>query len=368
MRQAYTDDQLVEFRKIAAATPISSVDHITGKTDVDITWLKMYYPGATSAVTITSGHFQGVQWIPDIATATMTVGVAFIEISSSFGIDPQDYQIRVDDKDTLKADVSALALDSTVSKEATVALEATLTAMKGATFATGTDSLEAIRNRGDAAWVTGGGATVEEIDTELTTNHGSGSWQSVAGSVGVGPVTVNIVDQFAAAVIGANVVITDTVGSGDYSGGGTTDGNGDVIIDALATGDYTIVATATGYEIPDTALTVTSVAQDVDIVAEKRVINAPSDPTLGTLFGDTVKITGTAAVGVEVIAKKTSADVVYVDGNAVTKYERTTTTDANGQFTIDLLKDVELTIKIDQLDYEEDITLTADTTNLEDAT
>ena len=47
------------------------------------------------------------------------------------------------------------------AKSATVALEATLTSMKGATFATGTDSLEAIRNRGDAAWTSATGFATE---------------------------------------------------------------------------------------------------------------------------------------------------------------------------------------------------------------
>lgn len=50
-----------------------------------------------------------------------------------------------------KADVSALAL------------EATLTAMQGATFAEATDSLEALRNRGDAAWITGGGGGLTDL-------------------------------------------------------------------------------------------------------------------------------------------------------------------------------------------------------------
>lgn len=40
---------------------------------------------------------------------------------------------------------------------ANYALEATLTAMKGSTFDTATDSLEALRNRGDAAWTTATG-------------------------------------------------------------------------------------------------------------------------------------------------------------------------------------------------------------------
>jgi hypothetical protein len=46
---------------------------------------------------------------------------------------------------------------------AALALEATLTAMKGATFSEATDSLEAIRNRGDISWITGGGASAADI-------------------------------------------------------------------------------------------------------------------------------------------------------------------------------------------------------------
>ena len=42
-------------------------------------------------------------------------------------------------------------------------LPATLTDMAGATFATGTDSLEAIRNRGDAEWVTGAGGSAPTV-------------------------------------------------------------------------------------------------------------------------------------------------------------------------------------------------------------
>jgi hypothetical protein len=52
-------------------------------------------------------------------------------------------------------------------------LPGTLTDMSGATFASSTDSLEAIRNRGDAAWVTGGGGsapTVSQIRIEMDDN------------------------------------------------------------------------------------------------------------------------------------------------------------------------------------------------------
>ena len=53
------------------------------------------------------------------------------------------------------------------------ALESTLTAMKGGAFNGATDSLEAIRDRGDVAWLTGGGdaaPTVEEIRIEMDAN------------------------------------------------------------------------------------------------------------------------------------------------------------------------------------------------------
>jgi len=71
-----------------------------------------------------------------------------------------------------KADVSSLAL------------EATLTAMKGATFAEGTDSLEAIRDRGDAAWTTGAGGSdrLLMIDTTIATLASQTSFTLTAGS------------------------------------------------------------------------------------------------------------------------------------------------------------------------------------------
>lgn len=60
-----------------------------------------------------------------------------------------------------QADVSSLAL------------EATLTAMKGATFDGATDSLEALRNQGDAAWVTATGFSTHSaanVRTEMDSN------------------------------------------------------------------------------------------------------------------------------------------------------------------------------------------------------
>ncbi len=60
-----------------------------------------------------------------------------------------------------KADVSSLALEASIDE------------LKGSGFVESTDSNEAIRNRGDAAWTTGAGGsspTVEQIRTEMDDN------------------------------------------------------------------------------------------------------------------------------------------------------------------------------------------------------
>ena len=88
----------------------------------------------------------------EIKTAIEAAGSSI----SSILEDTNDLQTNQDA--WLTADITALAL------------EASLTSMKGATFAESTDSLEAIRDRGDDAWVTGAGGsspTVEDIRTEM---------------------------------------------------------------------------------------------------------------------------------------------------------------------------------------------------------
>jgi hypothetical protein len=72
--------------------------------------------------------------------------------------------------DTVKVDTAAI-LDDTGTT-----LPARLGSIEGASFSTSTDSLEAIRDRGDSAWITGGGggsggATPAEVATALTDIH-----------------------------------------------------------------------------------------------------------------------------------------------------------------------------------------------------
>jgi hypothetical protein len=64
-------------------------------------------------------------------------------------------------------------VDTNVPTAAAVALEATLTTMKGATFSGTTDSLEAIRDRGDAAWTSGTAQAIPYAPTSIAFTIGN---------------------------------------------------------------------------------------------------------------------------------------------------------------------------------------------------
>ena len=75
---------------------------------------------------------------------------------------------------SMSADVAAVKVDSAaILVDTGTTLPARFTGVEGAAFNTSTDSLEAIRNRGDAAWTTGAGGsspTVEQIRAEMDSN------------------------------------------------------------------------------------------------------------------------------------------------------------------------------------------------------
>ena len=127
---------------------------------------------------------------------------------------------------------------------ASLALEATLTAMKGATFSEATDSLEALRNRGDAAWITGGGDNAADIADavwdELQSGHvDAGTFgkfldaqvSSVGGSVGPGGVSCVWTQKDDQDVPMDNVgvwIATDSAGSNVIAGVRYTNAQGEV--------------------------------------------------------------------------------------------------------------------------------------------
>jgi hypothetical protein len=90
---------------------------------------------------------------------------------------PSEISDYIDANSTLASETTAVKAVTDAIPESgamtSIAQEATLDNIAGTTFDTATDSLEAIRDRGDAEWVTGAGGsspTVEEIRTEMDDN------------------------------------------------------------------------------------------------------------------------------------------------------------------------------------------------------
>lgn len=149
-----------------------------------------------------------------------------------------------------KADVSLLAL------------EATLTAMKGSGFVTGTDSLEAVRNRGDSAWITGGGGSAADIADavwdELQSGHtNAGSFgkyldamiSGVGGAVGSGALSCTWTQKDDEENPMDNVqvwITTDEAGINIIAGTLITDANGEVTF-MLDEGTYYVWRERAGY-------------------------------------------------------------------------------------------------------------------------
>lgn len=95
---------------------------------------------------VSTGANTGIVYVEATATNLLVAGFANLDSASANGYSPL--------RDTYDEAATPLA-----------SLDSSLDAAKGATFDTTTDSLEAIRNRGDAAWATGAGGT-----TNITTS------------------------------------------------------------------------------------------------------------------------------------------------------------------------------------------------------
>lgn len=109
----------------------------------------------------TTATQQALGVITDYVGATRTV---------TLNADPAIFTMAAGD--SIRLIPAFLATGVTVS-DFTGAADTRLTNIEGASFDTATDSLEALRNRGDAAWVTGGGGaapTVSEIRAEIDAN------------------------------------------------------------------------------------------------------------------------------------------------------------------------------------------------------
>jgi len=167
-----------------------------------------------------------------------------------------------------KADVSALAL------------EATLTAMKGATFVEATDSLEAIRDRGDAAWTTGAGGSdrLLMVDTTIATLASQTSFTLNAGSTDDGAYNncTIVIEDAATATQKVVGLISNYVGSTK------------TITLKYDPGIFTIAITDKVYILAENALKATLANRQLNVAADGDIAGNV-DGSVASVVGHTVQ-------------------------------------------------------------------------------
>jgi len=183
-----------------------------------------------------------------VADAVWNEQIVDHDAAGSFGLKNQK-EVPSETINDYKADLAALAL------------EATLTAMKGAGFAGATDSLEAIRNRGDVAWITGGDSAADIADAvwdELQSGHvDAGTYgkyldaaiSGVGGAGGSGALSCTWTQKDDGDQPMDNVqvwITTDEEGTNVIAGTLLTDANGEVIF-MLDAGTYYVWRERGGY-------------------------------------------------------------------------------------------------------------------------
>jgi len=172
-----------------------------------------------------------------------------------------------------------------------------LTDIKGSGFVGATDSNEAIRDRGDAAWITGGGgggdateAKQDTIITHLTDVKGSGfvgatdsneairdrgdaAWTSGAGLSGSNARTINIKDQSSNNVVECAVEIWDSANTTYYERK-STDASGNTTHN-MDDGTYTVRIHKAGYTFTDKTLVISG-AGTTDYTGTTITIGTPA--------------------------------------------------------------------------------------------
>lgn len=272
---------------------------------------------------------------------------------------------------TYKADVSALALEATLtaikgggwSTETLVSIKSAIDAIGGdasaanqttmltrleaimsstasdpsvGNFDPSTDSLEAIRNRGDAAWTS-------------------------SGVTGANTVTLTFKETDANGNAIPDAVVTLKNAGGTSLDTATTDSNGQVTF-ALDDGTYYVYTHKLGsytFTEPET-LTVVGNTTD-EYYGTVFSPSAPSSPSLCTVYGWLVDGSGTAVQSIVVSA--TAIDEQYAgSGQGVLAVPKTASTNASGYFELELVQSKQYLLKITRFGYSKVVTIPASST------
>lgn len=220
--------------------------------------------GTVSSVTGAVGSITGVTFPTNFADLSITATTGRVDVAAIAGT----AQTANDNG----ADINAILVDTGTT------LETHLTDIKGATFSGSTDSLEAIRDRGDAAWTTGAGSTPPQLlqSTTIATLASQTSFTLTAGSAD---------DD---AYNGAIAVITDSATSTQKAVGTVSDYTGstktvtlsaDPGIFTMAVGDTIEIIAALG--------STATAAQIADAVLDEALSGHTTAGSLGKAIADT---------------------------------------------------------------------------------
>jgi hypothetical protein len=223
------------------------------------------------------------------------------------------------------ADVAAILVDTILIVADTNELQtddipARFTAIEGATFSGATDSLEAIRNRGDAAWTTGAGGTPPHLlqSTTIATLATQVSFTLTAGSADNDAYngSIAVITDASTAVQKAVATVSDYVGSTK-----TITLAADPAIFTMATGDTIEIMSALGS------------AGSAPTAAQNRAEMDSNSTQLAAILADTNELQGDNVPG---LIAGVDAKIDIIDTN-VDQIETTVITNAAG---VDIAADI----------------------------
>jgi hypothetical protein len=281
----------------------------------------------------------------------------------------------------LKADVSALALEATLeamqgagwTDETLVAIKDAidglslgggdaseanqttiidhLTDIKGGTWSD--ETLVALKTLLDAL------PTAAEIDTELTSSHGSGAWTS--GSAGSGANTVTVTASDGAGTLANNVKLTMQDSEGNTVGVLTTDSLG-VATFYLDDGTYTLVSATTTSWVGESNEETVSGDTDIALTLTAQTLPTPSSADKYTIIINAADEHDTLVGSAERSYKITSIYPAHdPSANLVRSTERNAiTTDANGQASFEVGKNVTGGTLLESYTDEDSVTRTVE--------
>jgi len=206
--------------------------------------------------------------------------------------------------------------------------------------------------------------TAADIDTELSSVHGAGSWEAAGGGTGAQTVTITVQDQDSNPIDSASVAVHNS--NNDDSpkfASGSTDSLGQVTYN-LDNGTYSVRTQKAGYNSDNVPETLVVSGSTSDTYGMTDAGGAAPSPDVQALSGNVQLVTGTnvADATVEVKALWTPQ---FVSDALLSTVEDSTTTNASGNFTINVIRAARIRVLIKdgvETIYDREITVTSDAT------